>query len=196
MRPALAAPRAVTTRSLHRLSAVVLGAFATLHLANHLLVVAGPAAHEAGLSLLRPLYRATVTEPVLLASAAIQIITGLGLFWQTRRGLGDRWRRASGLCLSFFLVAHTLAALTFRATTGLETNFYWAASVLTWPLALWFVPYYALGIVSLTVHVGVAVSRRPPWIFCAAGTLVAAIVIAGLGGLLYPVTVPDAYALQ
>jgi hypothetical protein len=151
--PSLKVPLPIA-RSAHRFSALVIGAFSVLHLSNHLLTPFGPGVHRAAQEWLRGAYRGPVLEPLLFFAVLTQTLSGLRLWAETRGNPALRWQRRSGLFLSFFLLVHSTAALVQRFVAGLDTNFYWAASVLAWPLCLAIIPYYVLAIVSLFVHVG------------------------------------------
>lgn len=177
-------------RRLHRSSAVLLGAFGVLHLFNHAFILAGPEAHQRVMEVLRLVYRTALGELLLYAAISVQVASGWGLL-RRKRGPGSerRWQRYSGAFLAFFLVAHGLAAQYQRHVVGLESNAYWAAAVLVWPWALWFVPYYVLGTVSFVVHAGAAVSlppKRAAW----CGVVLAAFIVLGFAGIFHAFEVP------
>lgn len=178
---------------LHRLSALLVGGFALLHVLNHLFVLGGPALHQQVMELLRLLYRSPPAEALLYGAIAAQVTTGWVLFTRARGARGEaRWRRYSGAYLGFFMVAHGLAAQYQRHFVGLDSNFYWAAAVLEWPPVLWYAPYYTLGLVSLVVHIGCVLRVRAAH-SALLGVALSAVVIAALGGLLYPIEIPAAY---
>lgn len=158
----------------HRWTAAALGLFLLLHLGNHLALAGGFAAHGAVMGALRPLYRAPLIEPVLIALFALQISLGLAL--ARRRGLGRGWAAAqvaSGLYLAFFLVQHVPAVLAARrATPPVDTDAHFAAAVLQgWP-ALYFAPYYTLAVAALATHLAAALHFR--------GVTLRALPLAGL----------------
>ncbi len=189
----------LNVRRLHRLASGVLGGFGVLHLANHWFAPLGPDRHSAVQSLLRWLYRNPVTEPVLLLGVVTQVVTGVMLWYQTRpqpscvQPRFCKWRRWSGMFLGFFLVAHTSAALVQRFVVGLDTNFYWAAGVLRWPLVLWFVPYYCLGVMSFFVHVGAACMPRRVNVWGFAGAISCVVILGGLAGWFSVFEIPAEY---
>ena len=77
-------------RTAHRASAVLLVIFLAVHLLNHVVALGGVAAHLAFMDAARLVYRSPAFEPVLLAAALIQIVTGVEQVragWGTRRGL-------------------------------------------------------------------------------------------------------------
>jgi hypothetical protein len=89
-----------TLRTYHLVSAIVLGLFVALHLANHIVGLTGQGQHVAFMHSVRPLYRNPVVEPLLLALFAAQIVTGVTLVvrgWRTRRGLVSWLQAGSGL---------------------------------------------------------------------------------------------------
>jgi hypothetical protein len=180
-------------RRTHRFSAILIGTFGVLHLCNHPVVAAGAEAHQALMDLLRHLYRTPVAELALYVAIGAQVVSGWTLFRQTRGARGERrWRRYSGAFLSFFLVAHGLAAQYQRHVVGLDSNAYWAAAVLVWPWALWFVPYYMLGVTSFTVHLGPVFGVRAARSALLGGGL-AAVIILGLSGAFHPMLIPAPY---
>lgn len=188
-----------TARKAHRTSALVLGTFGLLHLANHWVTPWGPGPHMAVQRVLRWLYQNPLGEPLLLLSIVCQAATGVMLWRQTRPRPGvaqsrlRQYRRWSGAYLTFFLVAHTSAALIQRCVVELDSNFYWAAGVLRWPLVLWFVPYYSLGIFSFFVHVGAAVWPKRVSTFVLLGALSCFVILGGLAGWFTSFEFPAAY---
>lgn len=189
----------LTVRRAHRASSLPLGIFGFLHLGNHWFAPWGPAPHLRVQAVLRWLYQNPVMEPVVLASVVVQAVTGVALWIQTRPRPGvvqptfRRWRRWSGAYLAFFLVAHTSAALVQRLVVGPDSNFYWAAAVLRWPIALWFVPYYCLAIVSFFVHVGAAVTPKRLNLWALVGAASCVVILGGLAGWFTPFEFPTGY---
>jgi hypothetical protein len=180
-------------RRAHRVSALLLGTFGVLHLANHPFALAGPSVYQSLLDGLRHVYRTPLAEALLYTAIGVQVVTGGLLFRRSRAAGGElRWRRYSGAFLSFFLVAHALAAQYQRHIVGLDSNVYWAAAVLVWPWALWFVPYYLLGVCSFVVHVAGVLGLRARWA-ALLGIALGAATIAGLAGIFHPVEIPAAY---
>ena len=154
-------------RNLHRTSACILGVFLILHLGNHAVLILGPdqAAlwHQRIQDMLRQLYRQPLIEPVLIASLAEQVTTGLRLLirrgWPKRRAM--QVQSVTGAVLAFFMIQHVSAVLMARmgwpsgpdGTQSLDTTIYFAASVLH-PDALpaYFAPYYLLGTAAIGLH--------------------------------------------
>ncbi len=195
-------------RTLHLCSALVVGLFLLLHMANHLVGLTGQEAHVEFMAAARRFYRHGLVEPVLLALVAWQAISGVVMVvrgWNRRHGAVAWLQAASGLYLAFFLVNHVGAVMVGRAWFGLDTDFRFAAagfSVPPWPL--FFAPYYFLAVLSLFAHVGCALfwrfdetrpARRYRMLagFIAGGAITGLLIVLSLAGLLHPVDIPDAY---
>jgi succinate dehydrogenase/fumarate reductase cytochrome b subunit len=152
-----------TMNQLHRISGIYLSFFITLHLCNHLVALVGVEQHIAVMYALRVLYKNPLIEGGLLIAIGAQLVSGLRLavhYYRLKKQkkalAGHRWKRwqvYSGLYLTFFLLAHTTATLSAYYGMGIDTNFYFAAMVVQFfPYALFFVPYYSLGIVAYVLH--------------------------------------------
>jgi hypothetical protein len=195
-------------RSYHFVSAIVLGLFVTLHLANHLVALAGQREHVAFMKAVRPLYRNAIVEPAVLVLFASQIISGLTMVvrgWRSRRGLVAWLQAGSGFYLAVFVVLHLLAVLSGREMLGLDTDFRFAAAgfhVPGWPWYFW--PYYTLAVAAMFTHVGCAVywrtinrstrlARAALGSMVMTGGLIGLLISSTLAGLLYPVEIPAAY---
>jgi hypothetical protein len=187
----------------HRTVAVVLIAFLFLHLSSHLISLAGPQAHLTTLPLIRPLYRSSFTEPVLIALLGVQIGLGLMLAWRRRKvGIDHIWGKLqiiSGLYIIFFVLLHTSAAFFARYGNQLDTNFWWPASTLAHPtLRFFFYPYYFLGVTALSIHLAAALHFRGSdkaivRLVALSGPFMALLILAGVGGYLHRFVVPAPY---
>jgi len=192
-------------RIAHRVSAVLLAIFLAVHLLNHVAGLSGVAAHIAFMEGARLVYRSPALEPLLLAAALVQIVSGVEQVragWGTRRGFWQRTQAVSGLYLAFFLANHTFWVLVTRLGYGLDSNFYLAATFLTiWPLPILFAPYYAIGVLALCAHLACAAhfrirSRtgdRVGQAFIACGAVLAGVIVAVVMGAFYDVHLPPAY---
>jgi hypothetical protein len=199
-------------RRVHRVSATVVIAYAALHIANHLVGLAGVEAHRTTMEALRHLYRAPTVEMLLLASVAVQIATGLWLFIagvRTRKGQMAWLQATSGLLLGTFMAIHVAAVLFGRHQLQLETNLYYAAAGMHVPQTRgFFVPYYFLGVLALFVHLGCALYRLrqrrrndahlpSAWKTvggaAASGAVIALLLVLLLAGAIVPINVPAAY---
>ena len=198
----------MTLRSLHRTSAIVIAAFALLHVANHLASLVSIPSHLAFMTLARTLYRLPFVEFPLLFCVAFQVGSGLWLVirgWKQRQG-GVAWLQAtSGAVLAFFLVVHVGAVLYGRAVLLLDTNFYFAAAGFHVPPNQYFFgPYYFLAVLSLFTHLGCAaywhhqtsspgVRRTVLALPILVGGAVSALIVLSLAGKLQPLDVPAKY---
>ena len=155
----------MSLRAAHRLLGCIVALFVVMHLANHAALFWGAEQHLRVQELLRPIYRNPIIEPLLLLALAAQIVVGVRLL--IRRGWPRRlWARVqvvSGAVLALFLVQHVSAALVTRLLkTEIDTNIYWAAAVVSRiEFALYFAPYYALGIFALFLHLAAFIALRP-----------------------------------
>jgi len=195
-------------RTLHKTSAIVIAAFACVHLVNHLVSLAGVPAHIAFMESARVIYRQPAIEAVLLLCVTIQIGSGLWLVvrgWRQRRGAVAWLQALSGAVLAGFLLIHVGAVLYARAVLDLDTNFYFsAAGFHVPPFPFFFVPYYFFAVLALFTHIGCAVywqlraaSPRVRRLAVAlpmlVGTVVSSLLVLSLAGKIQPVEVPAKY---
>lgn len=191
-------------RSLHRASALIVGIFALMHMAHHLLSLDSLELHLSAARLLREVYRNPWIEPLLLAGVAVQWATGLALAYRRWRSPEGKIRRKTrvqawaGLVLSFFLPVHVLSVMQGRAS-GLDTNFHFAAAGLHAPgWAPWFALYYGLAVMALFLHVFIAATGRTRaatvWpVAAAAGAACGTLLVLALAGHVHPFDLPDHY---
>lgn len=143
-------------KRLHYISGLLISVFIGLHLLNHFYGLWGPEKHIALMHALRLFYRHPFVETILLSAVLLQIISGLRLFGLKRKltvTAFDRLQIWTGLYLAFFLLVHVGAVFVGRLYLHLDTNFYFGVAGLnTFPFNLFFIPYYALGIVSVFGH--------------------------------------------
>lgn len=144
-------------RTLHYYSGILLAGFILLHLTNHLIAMKGISAHIQFMENIRILYRNIVVESILLMAVMLQIFSGIKLYMQRKKEVDfffEKLHLLSGLYLAFFLCIHVSAILAGRFILHLDTNFYFgAAGINTFPLMLFFVPYYALAILAVFGHI-------------------------------------------
>lgn len=145
------------TKQLHYTSGLIITIFITLHLFNHAYSIAGIDAHIQLMKNLRLFYRNIIVETILLMAVVIQIISGLLLFKTNRRKATTCFEKLhiyTGLYLAFFFVIHVGAVLTGRFYLHLDTNFYFGvAGINTFPLNLFFIPYYSLAVIAFGGHI-------------------------------------------
>ena len=102
--------------------------------------------------------------------------------------------------LALFLMQHISAALLTRLLkTEVDTNIYWAAAVVSRiEFALYFAPYYTLGIFALFLHLAafIALQYRNSW---GAGTLIvlgagfSLAIVSALAGAFFQIELPIPY---
>lgn len=143
-------------KRLHYFTGLIITVFVGLHLFNHFVSIFGAEAHIHLMNKLRFIYRNIIVETILLIAVIIQIITGLNLFFSKRKivkGFYEKMQVWTGLYLAFFLIMHISAVLVGRYILNLDTNFYFGAAGLnTFPMNLFFIPYYGLAVVSFFGH--------------------------------------------
>ncbi len=198
----------MSLRTLHRTSALVVVAFACLHIANHLAALVGVSSHIGFMEAARSVYRLRVVETLLLLCVAFQVTSGLWLVvagGKQRHGLVPWVQAIAGAYLAFFLLVHVSAILYGRAILHLDTNFYFAAAGFhVPPYQFFFAPYYFLAVLALFTHLGCAaywriaahrrVARALAIILPAGFAAVAALLIVlCLAGIVRPVEIPAEY---
>jgi hypothetical protein len=195
-------------RKFHRISALLIAAYACLHIANHLVGLRGVESHIEFMRVARLVYRQPVVEILLLLSVAFQVGSGVTFIirgWKQRRGLMPWLQAGSGAYLVLFFLNHVSAVLYGRNTLHLDTNFYYAAAgFYVPPLQFYFAPYYFLAVVALFAHVGCALywrfqtgSRLARALSIAlplsVGSIISLLIVLSLAGVFYPVDVPPEY---
>ncbi|CAG0998661.1 hypothetical protein BURK2_02843 [Burkholderiales bacterium] len=198
----------MSLRALHRSSAVVIGLFALVHIANHLWSLTGVHEHIAFMEVARKVYRQPVAESLLLFCVAFQMGSG---FWLVVRGWKQRagavaWLQAlSGCVLALFLAIHVSAVLIGRTVLELDTNFYYAAAGMhVSPYEFFFAPYYFLAVFALFTHLGCAaygqlqsapvrLRRLAMGLPMLVGAAVSTLLVLSLAGRWQPLEVPARY---
>lgn len=151
-------------RKIHYLSGLTISIFVGLHLLNHAWSLFGVDSHIELMNTLRIFYRNIFIEPIIMLSAFVQIISGLKLFKSSRKTAisnFDKLHIWTGLYLAFFFIIHLSAVLGGRLLLHLDTNFYFGVAGLnSFPFNLFFIPYYALAILSFFGHVASIHSKK------------------------------------
>ncbi len=146
----------MTTKKIHYISGLAITIFILLHLFNHMWSILGADRHLEMMNTLRLFYRNIFVEIILLLAVLVQIISGLKLFKMNRKTATTQFEKLhiwSGLYLAVFFVIHLSAVLGGRLFLHLDTNFYFGVAGLnTFPLNLFFIPYYGLAILSFFGH--------------------------------------------
>ncbi len=196
-------------KNVHYVSGIVITVFVGLHLFNHIYSIFGAETHIRIMKMMRLFYRNPVIETLLLGAVMVQIITGLRLFSSSRKlplVSFEKLQVMTGLYLAFFLIIHVSAVLTGRYYLHLDTNFYFGvAGINTFPLSLFFVPYYALAILSFFGHTAAIHHKKMQRSFAGLtpeqqskvillfGFLLTLLILFGLTGRLDGVEIPSEY---
>ena len=197
----------MSARRLHRFNAIFLAVFIAAHFATHLSGLWGVETYNAVQNAVRIVYRQPLIEILILAFAALQAGLGIKLLISAaRRGVVGIWswiQVTSGAVFLIFLVEHLIALGFARLAFGLDTNFYWPASVMSGPPFTWyFIPYYFLGVLALFVHVGSALRWKLVdegriktaavtfWTLTLVGTVISGLIVAMLLGTFFEINLP------
>ena len=151
-------------KKIHYISGLTITIFVGLHLFNHCFSILGADKHIEIMTTLRHFYRNIFVETILLLAVVAQIYSGLKLF-RTKRKLAktffEKLQIWTGLYLAIFFVIHLSAVLTGRLFLHLDTNFYFGVAGLNnFPTNLFFIPYYALAIISFFGHISAIHSKK------------------------------------
>ena len=154
----------MNTKQLHFFSGLLISLFIGSHLFNHFISIFGIQRHIELMDSLRKIYRHPFIEVLLLLAVVVQILSGLRLVQRnSSRNVGffDKLHLYSGIYLAIFLVIHVSAVLAGRFYLKLDTNFYFgAAGINSFPVNLFFIPYYALAILSFFAHLAAVHSKK------------------------------------
>lgn len=200
-----------TNRKIHFASGLVLTVFIGLHLINHIVSIAGAERHIELMNMLRNFYRAPIIEFSLLVAVLVQICSGTRLFLLKRKTTKIGFEKLhiySGLYLAAFFVIHISAVFVGRLILNLDTNFYFGAAGLnSFPVNLFFIPYYGFAILSFFGHVaaihnskmknslwGLTVDGQSKTILVF-GALTMLLILYGMTNGFMGVTIPEEYRL-
>lgn len=154
----------MTLKRIHCISGFIITIFVGLHLFNHLCSIFGEDKHIEMMNSLRLLYRNIFVEATLLFAVLVQIISGLKLFRAKRKDAisnFDKLQYWTGLYLTIFFVIHLSAVFVGRFILQLDTNIYFGVAGLnTFPLNIFFIPYYAFAIISFFGHIACIHNRK------------------------------------
>jgi len=146
----------MTLKKIHYLSGLCLSLFIGFHLFNHITALQGADKHISTMQSFRVVYRNPFVETVLLLAVLLQLVSGIRLFKAKRKraaGFYEQLHIWTGMYLAFFLLIHVTAVLAGRFLLKLDTNFYFGVAGLnSFPFNLFFIPYYALAILSFFGH--------------------------------------------
>jgi hypothetical protein len=145
-------------KKLHRISGIIVSVFVIAHLFNHAMAWFGIATHQRILDTFRIIYRQPLVEILLIGCFLFQAFSGLRLIFRLRgkakKTAFEKLQVYSGVVLGLFILQHIAATIGQRLYFKFDTNFYFASRVvLQNPIKWYFIPYYALGIMSFATHV-------------------------------------------
>ncbi len=169
----------------------------------------GAACHIQVMNSLRIVYRNPVIETLLMGAVIIQIISGLKL-WKRKKNQAlsffGKLQLSTGLYLAFFLIIHVSAVFIGRLVLHLDTNYYFGvAGLVTFPLNLFFIPYYSLAIFSFFGHLASihyakmtkpVFSMQPAaqsWVIFIFGCCFTLLLLFGLSNQFKGIEIPEAY---
>ncbi|HCL04471.1 MAG TPA: hypothetical protein DHW64_00125 [Chitinophagaceae bacterium] len=151
-------------KRVHYLSGLCISLFIGFHLFNHITALEGAEKHISTMESFRVVYRNPFVEFFLLIAVLIQIVSGIRLFRLQRKmaaGFYDRLHLWTGFYMAFFLIIHVSAVLAGRLLLQLDTNFYFGVAGLnSFPFNLFFIPYYALAILSFFGHIAAIHTKK------------------------------------
>jgi len=151
-------------KKIHFISGSILTIFVCAHLFNHCYSVMGADKHIELMAALRYFYRNTFVEIILLLTVAIQIFSGLELFIRKLKIVVTKFEKLqiwTGLYLAIFFAIHLSAVLAGRLLFKLDTNYYFGVAGLnSFPFNLFFIPYYALAIMSFFGHIAALHNKK------------------------------------
>ncbi|GAB2679445.1 hypothetical protein GCM10027036_36880 [Flavihumibacter cheonanensis] len=199
------------TRQVHFFSGILLALFVGIHLFNHFISIVGIDRHIELMDSLRKFYRHPVIEIILLVAVVFQILSGHQLFRRKdsrKATFFDKLHLYSGLYLAIFLVIHVSAVLVGRFYLKLDTNFYFgAAGINSFPVNLFFIPYYALAILSFFGHLAAIHSKKmnqpilglspvqQAWAILILGAVLTLLIFYGLTNQFSGIEIPEEYRI-
>jgi hypothetical protein len=200
----------MTYKNLHRITGIIVSVFVIAHLFNHSMAWFGIATHQRILESSRIIYRHPVVEICLILCFLFQAFSGVNLIFRLRKkdkkSTFEKTQIYSGVILGLFIVQHIGATIGQRFYFKFDTNFYFASRVvLQNPIKWYFVPYYALGIMSIATHVanvhqykmipriGELQARIHFWIIISIFALVTTLILYVFTGGQYEIIIPKEY---
>lgn len=151
-------------QAIHYISGLIVVGFTGLHLFNHIYGILGVEKHIEMMVFLRHFYRHPVIEIILFIAVIVLTYSGIILFLRTKKkatSVFEKLHRWTGLYLSFFFILHLGAILVGRYYLNLDTNFYYSGTgINTFPVNLFFIPYYAGAIFSFFGHIAAVHNKK------------------------------------
>ncbi len=198
-------------KRIHSISGITISVFVFLHLFNHLYSLIGIESHIELMDKFRIVYRNIFAESLLMLAVGVQIYSGIGLFKRLRKsacGFFEKLQVWSGLYLAIFLLFHLGSVFTGRFMLDLDTNVYFGiAGLNSFPFNLFFIPYYALAIISFFGHIAAIhykkmkvdilglTPQKQSTIILAIGILLTLSIFYGLTNGFNDVAIPDEYGV-
>lgn len=196
-------------KKVHYYSGLFISVFIALHFGNHLFALISPEKHMEIMEIVRLIYRNPLFEILLVGACITQIIAGISLYRNKKKNIQngfDKIHVYSGLYLAFFLTVHPVAIFVGRYYLEVDTNFWYGAMVVNlFPMLLFYVPYYFLGVFAFFAHVACIHRQRVMalgWDVSAdkhaktimfVGALVGVLILAGFTGFFQGLSIPDEY---
>lgn len=193
----------------HRINAAILTIFIIVHVTTHVSGIFGIEVYNTVQSYFRVIYRHALIEPILLTSIISQLIIGAILLIRSLRqgrpsGFWAWTQILSGGYFLLFATQHLIALAEVRLFFGLDTNFYWPATVMaSAPSIYYFAPYYFLGVLAILSHVAVGIryaildagypklANRVGLSIIMGAACLSAFILPILAGAYFPIELPD-----
>ncbi|MBB5283922.1 hypothetical protein HNQ92_002065 [Rhabdobacter roseus] len=154
----------MTLKKIHYISGLAITIFVGLHLFNHCFSIIGAGKHIEIMIILRHFYRNICVETILFLTISIQIYSGFTLFKVNRKSAKTFFEKMhiwTGFYLALFFIIHLSAVLVGRLLLNLDTNFYFGVAGLnSFPLNMFFIPYYGLAIFSFFGHIAAIHNKK------------------------------------
>lgn len=198
-------------RRIHYISGLILTLFVVMHLFNHSVSLMGADKHIEVMAYLRRFYRNIFAETILLLAVASQVYTGIQqvkVKKETHKTFFENVQVWTGVYLALFLVIHLTAVFAGRYILHLDTNFYFGVAGLnSFPTNLFFIPYYALAIISFFGHISAIHNKKMKGnifglspltqskLIVAIGILFTIVIFYGLTNHFKGVEIPKAYSI-
>ncbi len=148
-------------KRVHRVSSILIGAFALSHVINHMFALESLKTHVAVQNVLRVVYRQPVIEVLIIAAAFVQLVTGAVIIARARHQRSTPLRNLhvlAGCFLAMFFMSHLTGVGMGRFVQKVDTTFAWATGgpkgLLAGARSGIFFPYYSLSVLAIFVHMG------------------------------------------
>jgi succinate dehydrogenase/fumarate reductase cytochrome b subunit len=150
--------RSTLPLTVHRLSALLLGVFLLGHVVNQAIAFFSVSSYAAMRSVMRLASQQSISYTVIVAAAAIQMVTGAAMGMKRVRGgaVARNLQAVSGWYLAVFMLSHVFSGFFLSPPPGVPRV---AASLapmnlLANPRTAAQLPFYLLGVAAFLFHVG------------------------------------------